>query len=49
MLCTQDRRQRRWVDMSTTNWNPNDEPDDEAIFNTANAVNLRVRTMPSTA
>ena len=32
-----------WVDAgAATNWNPNDEPDadDEAIFNTANAVNL---------
>lgn len=32
-----------WVDAgASTNWNPNDEPDsdDEAIFNTANAVNL---------
>lgn len=32
-----------WVDNgSTTNWNPADEPDsdDEAIFNTANSVNL---------
>ena len=32
-----------WVDGgSTANWNPADEPDsnDEAIFNTANAVNL---------
>jgi hypothetical protein len=32
-----------WVDAgAATNWNPNDEPDsdDEAIFNTANSVNL---------
>ena len=32
-----------WVDVgAATNWNPTDEPDadDEAIFNTANAVNL---------
>lgn len=32
-----------WVDAgASTNWNPNDEPDadDEAIFNTANSVNL---------
>ena len=32
-----------WVDAgAATNWNPNDEPDsnDEAIFNTANVVNL---------
>jgi fibronectin-binding autotransporter adhesin len=32
-----------WVDAgSSTNWNPNDEPDsdDRAIFNTANTVNL---------
>lgn len=32
-----------WVDAgAATNWNPNDEPDadDEAIFNTANTVNL---------
>ena len=32
-----------WVDGgAATNWNPNDEPDadDEAIFNTANSVNL---------